>query len=100
MRTEAVGIVEGLPDCGHIHGAFRVQPAHWAKFESLFADGGGRGARGGIWRKLVPHGTAVVVPIYDAEGWYDYTFKGVWMTDDTDRIVLPSLPVIAPAPRV
>lgn len=100
MRTEAVGIVEGLPDCGHIHGAFKVHPAHWARFESLFADGGGRAERRGIWRKLVPHGTVAVVPIYDAEGWYDYTFKDVWMTDDTDRIVFPPLPVIELTPRV
>lgn len=99
MRTEAIGLIEGLPDCGHIHGAFKVQPEHWAKFESLFADGGGRAARGGIWRKLVPHGTAAVVPIYDPEGWYQYTFKDVWMANHTDRIVFPPLPVSAPAPR-
>lgn len=100
MRTGAVAIIEGLPNTGHIHAAFKVQPAHWAKFEGLFADGSQRDQRIGIWRKLVPHGTAVVEPIYEPGGWYDYSFKGVWMTDDADRIVFPPLPVIAPAPRV
>lgn len=100
MRTEAFGIAEGLPDCGHLHGAFKVQPVHWAKFEGLFADGGTRDARRGIWRKLMPHGTAVVVPIYDAEGWYDYTFKDVWMTDDSDRIAFAPMPVTSPVPRI
>ena len=99
FRSEAIGIVEGLPDTGHLHGSFKVQPAHWAKFESLFVDGPTRSARFGIWRKLVPHGTAVVEPIYEAGGWYDYAFKNVWMTSDSDRIVFPPLPVIAPAPR-
>lgn len=100
FRSEAVGIVEGLPDCGHLHGAFKIVPAHWAKFESLFSDGGTRSARCGIWRTLVPHGTAVVEPMYDAEGWYDYAFKDVWATDDSDRIVFPPSPVVAPAPRI
>lgn len=100
FRSEAIGIVEGLPDCGHLHGSFKVQPEHWAKFESLFADGGTRETRHGIWRKLVPHGTAVVEPIYEAEGWHDYTFKQVWKTSDSDRIVIPPLPLLPPVPRV
>lgn len=100
MRTEAIGIVEGLPDCGHIHGAFKVRAAHQSKFESLFVDGGARSDRSGLWRKLVPHGTAVVVPIWRAEDWYHYAFKDVWMTDDTDRIVLPPLPSFAPTSHV
>lgn len=100
MRTEAIGIVEGLPDCGHIHGAFKVPVAHHSKFESLFMDGGARRDRGGLWRKLVPHGTAVVVPIWRAEDWHRYAFKDVWMTDDTDRIVIPPLPSITLTPRI
>lgn len=98
-RSEAVGIVEGLPDSGHLHGAFKVRPEDWAKFEKLFSDGTCKGERTGIWRKLAPHGTCAIVPIYDAERWHDYTFKDVWLTDDSDRIVFAPLPVVSPAPR-
>jgi len=95
MRSEAVGIVEGLPDTGHLHGAFKVQPANWAKFESLFVDGTRAGDRVGLWRKLVPSGTCAIVPIYQPERWHDYTLKNVWMTDDSDRIVFPPMPVMS-----
>lgn len=39
LRSQAIGIVEGLPTCGHLHGAFKVHPQNWSKFEALFADG-------------------------------------------------------------
>lgn len=98
-RSGAIGIVEGLPDTGHLHGAFKVEPANWARFEGLFEDGTMRRERVGLWRKLAPNGTCVVVPIYDAERWHNYTFKDVWVTDDADRIVFPPLPVVPPASR-
>lgn len=87
LRSQAVGIVEGLPFSGHLHGAFRIAPANWAAFERLFADDVGV-KRSGIWRKLVPSGSAVVERIGDPEGWHDYTFKNVWETGDLDRVVL------------
>lgn len=88
-RTEAIGIVEGLPDSGHIHCAFKIPAVHWTRFEQLFADGGGRADRTGVWRKLVPHGSSVVVRIGHPRGWYLYLFKDVWLTADTDRIIFP-----------
>lgn len=100
MRSGAVGIVEGLPHTGHLHGAFRIEPANWAKFESLFVDGTTRGERVGLWRKLAPSGTCAIEPIYDAERWHDYTFKDVWATDDADLIVFPPSPVASFASRI
>jgi hypothetical protein len=99
LRSQAVGIVEGLPDSGHLHGAFKVRPENWDKFEGLFRDGTTLANRQGIWRKLAPDGTCLVTPMRDPEGWYDYTFKDVWFTDDTDRILFLPLPVAPSAPR-
>ena len=97
MRTAAMGIVEGYPDSGHLHGAFKIAPEHWAKFESLFRDGTTGQERDGLWRKLLPHGTCVVEPLHDAGGWHGYIFKNVWQTHDSDRVVLLPLPVASPA---
>ena len=93
LRSHAIGVVEGLPDSGHLHGAFRIAASNWAKFESLFADGTTHGSRTGIWRTLLPHGSCAVEPIYAASGWHSYEFKHVWQTDDTDRVVFLPLPV-------
>lgn len=86
LRSHAMGIVEGLPTSGHLHGAFKIRPENWSKFEGMFADGTTEGTRRGIWRRLLPHGTAVVEPIYEASGWHTYTFKHVWQFDDSDRV--------------
>jgi hypothetical protein len=98
-RSQAIGVVEGLPVNGHLHGAFKVSPENAAKFEALFIDGPTRRDRVGIWRKLAPSGTSVVIPITEPEGWHSYAWKDVWATDDTDRIVFPPSPVPSPAPR-
>lgn len=87
-QTPAVGIVEGSLLTGHIHGAFKVAPDDWSKFEGLFAGEKRRGPDRNIWRTLVASGTCVVEPIYGAKGWHSYTFKCVWQTDDTDRVVM------------
>jgi hypothetical protein len=87
LRSNAIGIVEGLPFNGHLHGAFRIAPRNFAKFEQQFTDGTLSNRRGNIWRRLVPHGSCAVERINDAGGWHRYTFKHVWQTDDTDRIV-------------
>lgn len=87
-QTPALGIVEGSLHTGHIHGAFKVAPDDWSKFEGLFAGENRRGTDQNIWRTLVASGTCVVEPIYGAKGWHSYTFKNVWQTDDTDRIVM------------
>jgi len=92
-RSHAIGIVEGLPDSGHLHGAFKVRPENWRNFEGLFWDGASAGSRTGILRKLMPHGTAVVEPIHEASGWHRYALKHVWQCDDTDRVVFLPLPV-------
>lgn len=88
LRSLAVGIVEGLPDAGHLHGAFRIERSNWEKFEGLFEDGPKVADRAGIWRKLVPHGTSMVERIGEPEGWHRYTCKHVWQCDDSDRVVL------------
>lgn len=100
LRSQAVGIVEGLPISGHLHGAFKVRPDNWSKFEALFNDGPTAAERTGIWRKLLPHGTATVEPIYEAGGWHAYSFKHVWQSDDTDRVVFLPLPVASPVPSI
>ncbi|MXP41279.1 hypothetical protein GRI75_06450 [Altererythrobacter soli] len=87
-QTPALGIVEGSLLTGHIHGAFKVAPEDWAKFEGLFAEEKRRGPDRNIWRTLVASGTCVVEPIYGAKGWHSYTLKDVWQTDDTDRVVM------------
>ncbi len=92
-RSVAIGIVEGLPMCGHLHGAFKLDPSNWTKFEGLFQDGATAAERNGIWRKLAPHGTAVIEPIGDPRGWHRYAFKHVWQCDDSDRVVLLPLSV-------
>lgn len=91
-QTPALGIVEGSLFTGHIHGAFKVAPDDWTKFEDLFAGDSRCGPDRNVWRTLVPSGTCVVEPIYGAKGWHSYTFKDVWQTDDTDRIVILPLP--------
>jgi hypothetical protein len=100
LRSHAIGIVEGLPNSGHLHGAFRVAPDNWSKFEALFADGTTEATRTGIWRRLLPHGSAVVEPIYEASGWHAYAFKNVWQCNDTDRVVFLPLPVVSPVPSI
>lgn len=87
-QTPALGIVEGSALTGHIHGAFKVAPDDWSKFEGLFTGEKRRGPDRNIWRTLVASGTCVVEPIHGAKGWHSYTFKDVWQTDDTDRIVM------------
>lgn len=94
LRSTAIGIVEGLPDSGHLHGAFKLEKSNWSKFESLFQDGSADADRRGVWRKLVPHGTSVVEQIGDPEGWHSYAFKHVWECDDSDRVVLLPLPIV------
>ena len=93
LRSLAVGIVEGLPHTGHVHGAFRIAEPHWEKFESLFADGSSKGGRHGIWRTLVPNGTSEVVRITSAEGWHNYSLKNVWEVNDSDRMLFLPFPV-------
>lgn len=87
-QTPALGIVEGSLLTGHLHGAFKVAPQQWEKFEGLFAREKRRGPDRNIWRTLVANGTCVVEPIRDAKGWHGYTFKDVWQTSDTDRVVI------------
>ena len=93
-RSVAIGIVEGLPTSGHLHGAFKLDPSNWTKFEALFEDGTTMSERSGIWRKLAPHGTVVVELMHDPRGWYDYVHKHVWECDDSDRVVLLPLSVV------
>ena len=100
LRSQAIGIVEGLPTSGHLHGAFKVRPENQSKFEGLFGDGTTATNRTGVWRKLAPHGTAVVEPIREAGGWHTYTFKHIWQCDDTDRVVFLPLPVATPVPSI
>lgn len=87
-QTPALGIAEGSLLTGHIHGAFKVAPEDWLKFEGLFAEKKQDASDRNLWRTLVASGTCVVEPIHDAKGWHNYTFKDVWQTDDTDRIVM------------
>lgn len=94
LRSHAMGIVEGLRSSRHLHGAFKIRPENWSKFESLFADGTTLASRKGIWRRLLPHGTAVVEPIYNADGWHTYTFKHVWQIDDSDRVFFMPLRMV------
>lgn len=91
LRTEAVGIVEGLPHVGHIHAVFRVPADRWADFESLF-----RPLTGDItvnpkwlnpWAWRIAGGTTCVERLTDAEGWLSYSTKHLTDMDAADRIM-------------
>ena len=84
LRTAAVGIVEGLPDATHLHGAMRVRQDHWAKFESLFSNAS---KVENVWNKVSPAGTCVVERIGDPIGWYEYALKGAWGVNSSDKII-------------
>lgn len=95
LRTEAVGIMEGLPLVGHIHSVFRVAPDRWTDFEGMFrpiaTDITVNPKRLNPWAARVIGGTSVVERITDAEGWLSYSTKSFWDRDAADRIVfLPS----------
>ena len=98
LRAAAIGVVEGLPNTGHLHGAFKVAPENATKFEHMFADGSDTRDRAGIWRQLCPSGTCMVERLTDPNGWHGYTFKHVWQTSDSDRIILLPLPVATITP--
>ncbi len=92
LRTEAVGIVEGLPHAGHIHSVFRVPPDRWADFESLFrpltADitVNPKWLNPWVWR--IVGGTTRVERLTDTEGWLSYSTKHCTDMNAADRIML------------
>ena len=91
LRTEAVGIIEGLPFTGHIHAAFRVAPGRWADFERLFQPLSSKitvkASRANPWVARITGGTTVVERITDARGWLSYSTKGFGDIDAADRII-------------
>lgn len=90
-QLPAVAIVEGLPDVGHLHCAFKVREELWSEFEHQFAPirHGGKD----VWSRLVPNGSTKTVRIWEAGGWHDYSMKQVWQVEHTDRIIILPEPV-------
>lgn len=91
LRTEAAGIMEGLPLVGHIHAVFRVAPNRWTDFEGLFrpltADITINPKRLNPWAARIAGGTSVAERITDAEGWLSYSTKYFTDIDSADRII-------------
>lgn len=91
LRTEAVGIMEGLPLVGHIHAVFRVAPDRWTDFEGLFRPMTGditiNPKRLNPWAARIVGGTSVAERINDAEGWLSYSTKYFTDADAVDRIM-------------
>jgi len=92
LRSPAIGIAEGLPLNGHLHGAFEIAPSNFARFEEQFTDGSSSCSRSNIWRRLMPSGTCVVERIDGAAGWHRYCLKDVWRVADTDKMIFLPLP--------
>ncbi|WP_367347808.1 hypothetical protein [Sphingobium yanoikuyae] len=91
LRTEAIGIMEGLPLTGHIHAAFRLPADRWNDFEGLF-----RPLNGDVtvnpkwvnpWAWRIAGGTSHVERITDSDGWMSYSTKYFNEDDVTDRII-------------
>lgn len=97
LRTEAWGIIEGLPFAGHIHAGFRVVPERWADFERLFQpltpSLNLNPVRANPWVARIVGGTSVVERITDAHGWLTYCTKDFGSIDASDRIMF--LPPVA-----
>lgn len=87
LRSHAIGIAEGLPLNGHLHGAFKIAPRNFERFEQQFTDGSSSSSRSNIWRRLMPSGTCVVERIDGAAGWHRYCLKDVWRVADTDKMI-------------
>lgn len=91
LRTEAVGIIEGLPHTGHIHAAFRVAPQRWHDFERMFQPLtrylNMNPVRANPWAARVIGGTSEVERISDAQGWLSYCTKHFTDIDAFDRIM-------------
>ena len=90
-RTEAVGIIEGLPHVGHIHAVFRVPTDRWDDFEGLFrpmtADITVNPKWVNPWAHQIVGGTSVAERLDDAEGWLSYSTKYFTDIDAADRII-------------
>lgn len=95
LRTEAFGIIEGLPFAGHIHAAFHVARERWSDFERLFqpltSDLNMNPVRANPWAARIVGGTSVVEPLVDAQGWLDYCTKNFTNIDVSDRIMFMPL---------
>lgn len=91
LRTEAVGIMEGLPDAGHIHAVFRLPADRSTDFESLFRPLTGditvNPKRLNPWAWRIVGGTARVERITDAAGWLFYSTKHFTDIDAADRVM-------------
>jgi len=92
LRSPAIGVVEGLPFNGHLHGAFKIAPRNYERFEQQFTDGSTSSSRTNIWRRLMPSGTCAVERIDGAAGWHRYCLKDVWRFADTDKMIFLPLP--------
>ncbi len=91
LRTEAVGIIEGLPQAGHIHAIFRVPRARWADFEALFrpltTDINVNPKLLNPWAARIIGGTSVAKRVTNAAGWLSYSTKNFWDIDAADRVM-------------
>ena len=91
LRTEAVGIIEGLPHAGHIHAMFRVPRNRWAEFEAQFrplaADITVKPKLLNPWAAKIIGGTSVTKRLTSATGWVSYTTKYFADIDAADRVM-------------
>lgn len=95
LRTQAWGIIEGLPFAGHIHAGFRVARDRWDDFERLFqpltSSLNINPVRANPWVARIIGGTSVVERITDAHGWLSYCTKDFTNIDASDRIMFLTL---------
>ena len=91
LRTEAVGVMEGMPFVGHIHAMFRVSPERWTDFEGLFrplaTDMAVNPKWLNPWAARINGGTSAVERLHDADGWFSYATKHFADIDASDRVM-------------
>lgn len=90
-RALAVGVIEGLPDSGHIHALFGIQRRNWERFEALFRPYQNsteiNPIKSNPWAHRVPSGTTDCQRLSKIEGWAGYSCKGLSAPDASDRII-------------
>lgn len=92
-RLSAVGVCEGLPSEGHLHGFLKVPEDLWAKLALIFPEKRDRVEapnqrfKRDPWSTICPGGTSVVKLLHDPLGWADYVTKEAAMPDFAAKIL-------------
>lgn len=91
LRTEAFGVMEGIPNAGHLHAAFKIPEHRWEDFEALFRPLNDNPRvnphKVNVWAAQIVGGSSVVERITDPAGWYNYSLKMCWDENSSDRMI-------------